>query len=323
MNAAGRGIQVAVGRAWWRFHAGRLFECACLGLAAGLATAAAAALSGAEPRATSALVVAALSALACGAAWWVEVRRTPAEVARRLDRGLGRDGALVTAYECAAREQQGALEQLLLEREASVLGSRAARRGIAPPSIAFAAAPLVLAALLSVALEAPVRRDASLFEVAGSGDALGSAAGPAAEGTRAESERAAAEGASRSSELAQAGTEPASESATQVPEVSVAGATPPTGAGAPATQLSEGGEAVAGEVESESSVSALANGEAGSTMGGSAPGAGDAMSTALPSSTLPGTPDAERGVLSGRWWPAEYDSIVRDWTASRTGDEPR
>ena len=39
-----------------------------------------------------------------------------------------------------------------------------------------------------------------------------------------------------------------------------------------------------------------------------------------PTRTPPEGEAREPGVVAGRWWPAHYDAIVRDWTAAR-GEE--
>lgn len=342
MSSAERGIRVAVGRAWWRFHAARLAECACLGLAACLVTLAAAVASGARPLTSAALLAAGLSALACGVAWWHEQRRTLAQVAHRLDAGLGREGALVTAFECAGRAERGALEELLLEREARDLVPASGRRAIAPPSVAFVAAPLIAAAVLSLALEHSPQ-PGTPGQVRGGG--AGALAGGELAGGEPGADVAAETGgesdlvASGSSPLAAPAPAPTPANAeSPAGSLAEAGGDAPNGdsAGSAAsngplagTELAAGTEVQPPEspAQGTSSGSALAHGDAGSTMAGSATGAGAAMSQTNESSSSTRTPlegDApEPGVVAGRWWPAHYDAIVRDWTAARGEEQQR
>jgi len=335
MNDAAERILKTVGRARRRALAAVLAESACLALAAGLAVATAAVLSGAAAATRPGLLAAALGALACGATWWLQRRGTALDVARRLDARLDRGGALACAWECARAGRSGALEAVLLEREARSLDGRAAGRAVAGPSAGFVAAPLVAAALLSVALErAPARPPAPVA--------------PGGLATAADPRPARAEAGAEVTEPIASATPPGAAAGAAQPDASSAapptayregassGETVPTGdrtadaatapaAGAGGPAAARPGSALEREPGPQSST--LAEASPGSTMEGSTgPNRGTA-STMEPTTPTPGettpAPAAEAGTVGGRWWPARFDPIVRAWTAARAGDDPR
>lgn len=104
-----------------------------------------AALRGAQPWA-AALLCAAFAA----AAWWAEHRPRPEAVALRIDRRLGFDGALVTAFESEASLRHGELAGALSRRVAGALPLRVALRAALPPSLAVAAFPLAALAVFAL-----------------------------------------------------------------------------------------------------------------------------------------------------------------------------
>lgn len=98
-------------------------------------------------------------ALGCGvfaaATWWLEYSPRPAGVARRLDRRLGLDGMLFTAWEVErGREGMGVL---LSERVAARVPRRRALEAILPTSAPLMVLPFLGAGLLAFVLDARVR----------------------------------------------------------------------------------------------------------------------------------------------------------------------
>ncbi|MCB9904680.1 MAG: hypothetical protein H6831_09765 [Planctomycetes bacterium] len=95
----------------------------------------------------------ALVALLCGglvaATWAYAHRRTAVEVANRLDRRLGFDGAFATAWEQDGEQRGGALSELLVLRVAREVPGRAAARAVLPQSWPLLAAPFVVGAILA------------------------------------------------------------------------------------------------------------------------------------------------------------------------------
>ena len=328
-------ISALVSALLWRTRAARAVESALLGTSAGLATAIACQLSGANALRPDALAAQAIAALACGASWWVEHAPDAASVARRADRELGCDGALVTAWE--SRTRSGALVALLAERVRAGLPRDAATRASRKPLLAFASAPLALAALwLALPPTQPAVAPATLELVARTASALERAAGTAPEGSelRAELERAAAE-------LAQASGSPAASAAALERAVAALerGAREGAGAADPAQlaaldlaqaalgELSGSGSAAGGS-ETASSASSGAGGmqneAALRTMNGSPQGstAGGTPTSPAPSPVAPAERAPERGTTAGRWWGPEDDAVVSAWRA-RAGQVPR
>jgi len=95
-------------------------------------------------------------ALGCGvfaaATWWLEHSPRPAGVARRLDRRLGLDGMLFTAWE-AEREREG-LGGLLSARVAARVPRRRALDAVLPASAPLLVLPFLGAGMLAFVLDA-------------------------------------------------------------------------------------------------------------------------------------------------------------------------
>ena len=306
----------------------RAAESALFGLAAAVLTVAAASLSGGAPLHRHALAAAAVSGALAAATWWMERRRTPRQIARRIDGGLGRGGDFLTAF-----EREGAvrnrLERTLVTRVAREVDPAAVRRTVRPPSVALLAVPLVAAALLVLALDLAERR--------------GGRAGPHLWNLAVELGRAAGEGDPGADPELAAWAETALALAEQPP--------PPadlarelerirTGLEAPGRSEAElgrardlvqrllaelgGSPAVAaalapGEPARSGPVGLAESGE-GRTMTGSpslAEGAGGG-SVSAPEGVAAAPPvSPEAGVLAGRWWDERYDAIVSGWREAR------
>jgi len=95
-------------------------------------------------------------ALGCGvlaaATWWFEHSPRPAGVARRLDRRLGMDGMLFTAWEFEGEEKQ--LGGLLSQRVAARVPRRRALDAVLPASAPLLVLPFLGAGMLAYALDA-------------------------------------------------------------------------------------------------------------------------------------------------------------------------
>ncbi len=306
----------------------RLAEAVLLGLAAGGGTLAAAVLSGASVTSLGAGLAGAVSALLCALTWLAEGRRTPGEMARRIDRRLERGGAFLTAFECEQREA-GPLAAALVERVGADVGRRDVRRAVSPPSIAFLAAPLFAAALVLFAVEhgpgaAPAGARPALR-------ALATELGTLAAGAESEP---LTELAAEASELAGGELAPERlasrlrrlrgdlgrvrdtagaqlERADELAESALAALT-----GAP---IEPDAAPPHGAARGGMGASDLVRGAPGSTMGGSPSRNEDAPEVApadRPDSAGPVASEREAGVLAGRWWDERYDAIVLAWVES-------
>ena len=100
-------------------------------------------------------------ALACGAfagaTWWLEHSPEPAGVARRLDRRLGMDGMLFTAWE--SEREEGALGGLLSGRVAARVPKRRALEAVLPTSAPLLVLPFLGAGMLAFALDVRVSEE--------------------------------------------------------------------------------------------------------------------------------------------------------------------
>ena len=114
---------------------------------------AAARFSGLELDRLDVWCVALLGAFACGVSWWLEHRTVEPEVARKLDRRLRHQGALVTAYELERRGDDAPITRLLIARVLHRLRRAEALRAMLPPLGVPVAAPFLGAALVAVALD--------------------------------------------------------------------------------------------------------------------------------------------------------------------------
>lgn len=93
--------------------------------------------------------------------WMIEHRRSPREVAARLDRALGADGEFLTAWEVDGDERGGALAELLVERAARAVPGRVAARAGLPESWPMLIAPFVVGAVLAGVTAGEDPRDAA------------------------------------------------------------------------------------------------------------------------------------------------------------------
>jgi hypothetical protein len=139
--------------------AARAGEAALFGATALCLALAAAVRAGAGLGRVDAWVAAAACAACAGLAWWIEHRRTPAEIARRLDERLRHQGALVTAFEeehrvaPAGSAPASPLGAVLIAHVLARLRRREALRALRPGLALPVAAPLAGAAVLALALQ--------------------------------------------------------------------------------------------------------------------------------------------------------------------------
>ena len=333
-------IETLVRAALRRTRGARALEAALLGSSAALSTAIACELAGADALRADALAVQALAALACGASWWVEHAPDADSVARRADRELGCDGALLTAWESRARA--GVLSALLAERVRTGLPADALARAARKPQLALLALPLALAALwLALPSAVPAIPPATLELVARTRAALERASRSAPEGSelRSELEQAAAalaeapqapeqlaaplERAARALERgtdgAAASPEPAALAALDLAALDLVRAALGE-LGAPA----RGAASPGGASGALSAAGGMQNGTPPRTMSGSPQAAtdGGTPTSPLPSPAAPAGRAPEWGTTAGRWWRPDEDAVVSAWRA-RAGQIPR
>lgn|GEM_PF-2407553 len=98
-------------------------------------------------------VAASVNALLVAVAAALAFRRSPAEVARRIDATLEQGGALFTAWEVEGRGQGGALAERLAREVAARVSARDTLRAAMPRAGLYLALPFLAAALLFGALE--------------------------------------------------------------------------------------------------------------------------------------------------------------------------
>jgi hypothetical protein len=148
--ASVRALVLAARRRWL---AARWCESALTGgAAAGLALACAV-WSGASLRAPGSIAAGALCAALAALTLAGERRRSPRELARRLDRRLGEGGALLTAFELELEGRGEGVAGLHLARTRARLDRRRLLAAVSPPSAAFLAALALGAALAALAGE--------------------------------------------------------------------------------------------------------------------------------------------------------------------------
>lgn len=142
----------------------------CCGLGASLVTLALVIGAGHGLRDLEGVALAALVGTLAGAAWIAAVRVEEASIARRLDRGLDLEGALLAAYENAAKPERPMAElgaERIVDRECWSL----AKQVVVPHYAGFLAVPLIAAvALLQTVAAADargVRADLELRRVRG------------------------------------------------------------------------------------------------------------------------------------------------------------
>lgn len=350
---AARSVRDVIRRATWKARGVTCVEAGLAGVAASALTASVARLQGGDELALGPALAALLSGVAVAATWWVEHRPNAARIARRVDRELAQDGALVTAFELEAHEERNVLDELLLLRARAELEPRRVARAIAPPSLVFAGAALCASAvwfgvreLVHVRVPTPLARllaDARGF-VAG-GAARSTAAGAADEsGESLEAARldVARVAASVRDEL-ERGREPESElvdalAAALERAAEAAGgsddhANDHSADAAVLRALAERARSVSalgarsnparsgsgGPQNGGDSASALANGGAERTIPpfGSAADAASEVPPANPALPATGESSAASASLAGRWWSARHDAVVSAWIEAR------
>lgn len=127
-------------------------ECFLIGAGSLLGVLAVLVWEGNQLGSSSAWVVASGCALLAGATWWFEHSPKTDGVARRLDRRLGMDGMLFTAWEAEGRA--AGLGGLLSQRVASRVPGRRALDAVLPASAPLLVLPFLGAGMLAFALDA-------------------------------------------------------------------------------------------------------------------------------------------------------------------------
>ena len=131
----------------------RLVESSALALTALASALAAAVASGAELSHGGAWWAAGLCALLAGLAWILQHRRTAHQVAHDVDRRMGFDGALLTAWEVEGGGQASEIGRLLARSVAGRADARRMLRVVLPGSAPVFALPFIGAVLLFLAQE--------------------------------------------------------------------------------------------------------------------------------------------------------------------------
>jgi hypothetical protein len=311
-------------------------ESTALGLCAVGIGVAAALLSG-----TSAEKLAALAAcgLLCGASmagtWWVErAKLGELDLARRLDRKLGLDGALATAFELRGDERGGGLVPILEQRVLARLGPEQLRSCQPAPGWSWLALPAIGALMVALALELP----SSVAKWDMSRAPGGFQAAPAGPLASAEALLQALQSGDLDPELDRNGLAAQIEAAlAELPSVGPALRTPSglsaaelsaqllqaraalshresPGAGAFTSDPRTGSGSGANSSDaSEGADSALAIGSLDRTIVGSNPPAAEQHGRPAESPSAPQAGAGEAGTLAGRWWPERYDPVVQGW----------
>lgn len=324
-------VAAIVARAARRATRLALLEGAAVGAAAALFVAAAAAASGEGVAAAAAAVGGALAF----ATWVLERRVAGRALARRLDRALGRGGALITAFDWEREPARGALGAALARAEVRAASPERVRAALRPLG-AVAAAPLVAAALLAAALESrPPTGPALALGAALPGsapadlddDEVGAELAPDAPGA---AERAPGEGPTPAPEpTEEPGAAPpvGADGGDLEPDREAAGRTRERSAPS-AAEVADAPSAV------EPEATGLAPGAGDRTMSGRSAGPGPAAagtgsaSAASPvdpptaSEAPPREAPGEGGSLAGRWWPERYDRLVALWVEDRRARNP-
>lgn len=332
-------LQLLAAARRWRTLRSAL-ESAALGLAAAGAGVAAALISGSAASERMALCA---CGLLCGvsmaATWWVErAKLSDLELAQRIDRKLGVDGALATAFELRARGGAGALASLLEQRVLAAVDLRSLRSAMPAAGWIWLAPPAAGAALVAMALELPARPRIVPYEAPSVGYA--GARPSALERARDVLDRALAASDPRAADRRRAeldaallalgpegrrNLEPgesvaaadalASRLSAALAELSPAAAPRPGSPGGAAGQGNGGAAAEAGD-------SGLAIGSGERTMVGSnRPAAAPVVPAPESKPSMSGGAD-EAGTLAGRWWPERYDPVVQGWRRALAARKP-
>lgn len=315
----------------------RLGEAVHVGGAAALLALALVLLEGGRTDRFGSALVAVLCGLLAATTWALAHRRTTFEVAERLDRRMGFDGAFATAFEHDGDQRGGTLAELLVVRVAREVSGRAAERAVLPQSWPILAAPFVVGALLAalsggtdadelLSRERHERVAAELGELAGAG------ADPQGE-LSFEEERALRSLARSAAALAEAPGAAAdgADAEALVAELRSLSESLPGGSEVARTldELAGRLEAVAGERGASGSGGAEGSGGAGSSGTGDPPLAtAGADGTMAARATRPGPAGGAVGRPESAWidpaaLPPDLVRILDDWDATPPGDAGR
>lgn len=279
-------------------------SCAAGGSAAGIAVASAIAQQvGGAPSFRGLAALGVVCAAAMAATWWFErAKLSDRELALRIDRRLGRDGAWFSLWEARDSGRHSVWIDALEAREAAALPRNAVSTAVPLPSATWLAPPCLAAALLALAWERPGFLAPHDSPLAGSVGARGHGLAEEA-GARAEprAPAGATEAAARR-DLSQARTDPKGRPAEEVPSEPAAGS--------PSVSAASGAPALPGAAEEGNST--LANRGAERTMVGSQRSDAAALGPAAAAEPLKGASDGA-GTLTGRWWPERHDALVQGW----------
>ncbi|MFT7670710.1 MAG: hypothetical protein ACI8X5_003421 [Planctomycetota bacterium] len=321
--------------------------CLSSGLAVCLLALALGVQSGREVFDGGVLVVALYDGLLVGLTCVFIFRRTPADVAREIDRGLELEGALFTAWEVEGRESASAIGRRLGSEVAGNASAQEMLRAIVPNVAPFLALPFIACALLFSVLD-DVRNGARIEDLRSlTSQVEQGLASISEEGSRAATDGSAAlapedhkklrdlmdQAASLSKKLGEGSAEPQ-----EFEELVRDLADLRAGAGdsedlhreldhtlnsldalAMALDASEAGSgASAGQNVSEG------EGISGSSGRGLAPGGEDGRMSRPENPSTAGVQRSEAGVIGRPIWPRAHESIVRRWVEStRTSRTPR
>lgn len=142
-------MSVLVRNAWHAVGMARTAEAVLVAAGVGLVTAAAAVAEGLPLRDPVTWCLAVAAGAATGVSWFVDLRPRAGVLARRIDRGLRLDGALVTAWELESRGVESPLARLLARGVRRRVRSSEAVRAALPPSGPILAVPFLGASLLA------------------------------------------------------------------------------------------------------------------------------------------------------------------------------
>lgn len=312
----------------------------CCGLACGALALAAGVHAGRALGDPGLWTVAGVDALLVGAALAWERRRSPAQVARRVDSALEFEGALVTAWEVEGRARPGLFGARLGREVAARASGREMLRAALPSSAPFLALPFVAAALLFAALERARYEPSALDLEALVGDVRsglasiseGNAAGEEGAALSREQEEELRELLRRAGQLqrevpegeleaeaVEELQERVTELARELGDDARARRELERSLGAldAARMALEGREAVAASEGGDPAEEGAGGGSQGS---GLAPGGEDGRMSGQVFSPDPPSELPEAGVLGARAWPRGYEGLVRRWVESRRAD---
>lgn len=319
----------------------------CCGLGAAALALAAGVHAGAELGDRGLFLVALVDGLLVAAAFAWEQRRDARQVARRVDRALELEGALVTAWEVEGRAQPGRLGRRLGRQVAATCSGPEMLRAVLPASAPFLALPFVAIALLFGALEEAryepsaldleaLARDVQAGLASLSGDGAGEGAASLSRAQEQELRELLSEVSDLRRRLPEQGLSSGeladvqervtelsreladSEGARRQLERTLSSLDAARMALEGREEHSMGGQAAAPDEAGGAPESGGAGAEADGSGGtGLAPGAEDGRMVGQVSPPTPPTSRPEAGVLGSRAWPRGYEGLVRRWVESR------